>query len=435
MSQAQSSLATLLGTASASSFLTTCWPARVFHTRLDPAGWPPWLRSDLLDQPAKLDAIYRGRVDVTRGRRAQYRVEGAPVSRWVDDLGLTVRLTEMERYLPGAAEWLRGLERELGIPSGSCELNAFLNAAGAGLSAHCDPSEHLLIHVKGRKQIGLYPSPEGSYYSASHSLVYTPSPREAAQRPEGFPVWHRALPEDAQRLELLPGSVVFMPRGCYHETLGGDEGPSLSLVVRMLVPNYADLLLGYLRDYLVQDPAWRTPAMGAWSADERARESQCDRLKALLEASAPQLAQLDTQRMIARLPRGGADQPLLSTTRFVRNPSVCVDIDAHAGKVRVHAELGLGASTDAPLSAQACSLVADIAALRAPCSFAALCDRFSSWDAASLSMVVRFLVRCSVLIELPVEPYRDPPSPSSAQLSSASQRARPTPATTFEVAG
>jgi hypothetical protein len=405
MTKPDSPLGRLLGPLHTSSFLTSFWPARAFHVRVDPRGWPAWLHSELLERPANLDAVYRGRVDVTRGNRAQYRVEGAPVSRWVEDLGLTARLSDMDRYLPGAAAWLRALELELGIPAQSCELNAFLNAPGVGLSAHCDPYEHLLIHVTGTKRIGLYPSPAGSYYSASHSLVYTPTPREAAQRPEGFSDWGRDLPSDAQQIELEPGSVLFMPRGCYHETRGGDEGPSISLVVRMLIPSHADLLLEYLRDYLAQSAAWRAPAAGAWSPDEQARRAQRDALQGLLRATAPRLAELDMEHLLAharQLPPDGAVSPL---ARFVRNPSILVQTDVAQGKVCIRSELGLGPSFDAALSSSALGLLAQVACLRAPFSFGELCERFRSWDPPALSMIVRFLQHQAVLIELTVEPF------------------------------
>lgn len=399
-----SPLAALLGPEQAARFRGQHFPGRLFHHQADAACWPAWLQSEALQRTSALDPLYRGELDATRGGRATYRLAGASPSRLVDDLGLTVRLGELDQHLVGATAWLRALEQELGLPVRSCALHGFVNAPGVGLGAHCDPSEHLLIHVRGRKHIQVAPSAEGSFYGRSHSLHLAPSASDAAQREAGYAEWGAHLPPDAETIELRPGAVLFMPRGCYHETRGGDDGVSLSVVVRMHIPSYAELWVDYLRDYLGQDAAWRTPAAGAWSTDAAARAAHHDRLGTLIAAASSQLAALDRAPPFA--PRD-ANTDVTACTRFVRNPAVLLEVDSQRSVLAVREEQGHGATRENDkLGPSALELVERIGAYGVPFTLAELQRAHAGWDEEALRSIVSFLVRQQVLIAVHVERYR-----------------------------
>lgn len=396
MATMQSALDQLLTDESARAKWHACFPHRPFHIRVDPGTWPSWLQDELIQDPKRFNPLY-AQVEVTAGKRAQYRVSGAPVSRWVEDLGLTVRLEAVHHHLPGSCAWLSLLEQELGLPPGRCKLDAFLNARGMGLGAHCDPYEHLLIQVRGTKEVGLLPSPPGSYYHASHALTFAPSAREALERAEGFPSWGPDLPKEAERVVLTPGSMLFMPRGCYHETRGGADEVAITLVVQLAIPSYLDRFVDYLRDYLAQSARWREPMNGACPAKSEAT------LRDLLRDTAPQLAKLDVAGIIARRdPRSGIP-PLAPELRMVRNPSILVQALPERGALRLGEECGLGERRDYPLSAAALALVDAIACVRAPISLSELCAKLPGWDAASIETTVRFLLRHQVFVALQVE--------------------------------
>jgi hypothetical protein len=92
-----------------------------------------------------------------------------------------------------------------------------------------------------------------------------------AQYPEGLPAWTE-LPEQATEALLVPGSVLWLPRGTYHETRGEGDVASAALVVQLELPSDAEVLLSYLRRYLVQDERWRVPvAMSAASGADTIR--------------------------------------------------------------------------------------------------------------------------------------------------------------------
>jgi hypothetical protein len=320
-----------------------------------------------------------------------------------------VRLAGLEAHLPEARTWLRGLERELGLPQGSGELNAFINPPRLGLGAHCDPSEHLLIHVHGEKRIRILPAPTASFRSVSHALTFPPKSRDAGQFADGFPDWTGGLPSDAEEIVLRPGTVLFMPRGCYHETLGGEAGVSATVVVRMLTPSYADVFVSYLSDYLCQSAHWRRPATGAWSAHGDAPHVAA--LGALIREQAPQLSGLDVARMFART---DAARPPAAGDRYVRNPSISVRTEA--GAICFYEAQGQGARETFALGKESTGLVLALAGLRAPQSFAELCERFASWDHGALQTVLRFLVRKQVLVPLTVEPLTGAPRGRPAAL-------------------
>lgn len=408
-------LAALLGHDHAARFVAQHWPDRIFHAHVDPSAWPEFLRLPAWSDPHEIDAFYRGPIDVTRGAIGQYKVSGASVSGWVTDLGLAARLSELERTLPGAGPWVAALGRELGVPAGSGRLNAFVNPPGVGLGVHCDPVEHLLIHVAGEKTIRLHANPAGPHVTASHAIAFTPSSREGVQYPEGLPAWS-SLGDRGETVLLRPGSVLFMPRGTYHETLGGDAGVSASLVVQFELPNLADLTLAYLHEYLLQHPRWRRPAAGAWGDDPAVADRLRGELEALLGELAPRLSQLTVDRIFATHRRtltsnvstpGSRPSALRPDDRFVRNPSVQVALDPE-GVIRLTRNLGRGRSARLALGPRAAAVVDALAAIPRPLTFAEVVDRFEDWEPESLAEIVAFLVRRDVLVPLVPEPWNRP---------------------------
>jgi 50S ribosomal protein L16 3-hydroxylase len=109
----------------------------------------------------------------------------------------------------------------------------------------------------------------------------------------------RAMPEYATDTELLPGSVLHVPRGYWHET--SSDCDSLSLHVQISPLTRADAFLGALRNELLRDEAWREPTYD-WSLEghDAKVESEASDLCARLHAATQRLALDDL------LPRRGA---------------------------------------------------------------------------------------------------------------------------------
>jgi hypothetical protein len=398
MSNFPSLLGALLGGAG-SSFLRSFRSGSVFHVEADRSSWPAFLLGSMWSDLALADPLFAGTIDVTKGGISQYRISGVPPSRCVNDLQLAVRLPELRAKIPGADAWASELERELGLAVGSAQLHAFVNPSGVGLGAHCDPCEHLLLHVAGEKRIRLAANPGGEFITASHSLSMTPRPAEYAQYCDGLPNWS-ALPDDAREIQLRPGSVLLLPRGVFHETLGGGAGPSATVVVQLNVPSYADLLLGYLKPYLLQSPTWRRPVHAA-SAPE-AHSSVEAVLASLLDELGRKLPGLSPDRMLDT--HASTGQPVISeATRLLRNPAVAVELDAHALRITPHG--GRGTAQTFALGPDALQAVRALSQIRQPTACSDLLTQLDCWEKGSLFELLRFLLRTQVLVAVTVEEY------------------------------
>lgn len=395
-----SRLDALFGPGGGRDFLHEHWPARPAYVKGTLDRLPAWCRADVLHDLDLLDRHYNDRVDVTRGGIGQYEVWGAAPSRWATDLRLATRLRNLTGLLGGAAEWIEGLERELGVPPGSTELGAFLNPPGVGLHGHCDRTEHIVIHVQGSKRFRIRPNPGGAFVSASHALRFA-APREAVvQYPQGFPDWD-TLPDDGETRSFVlePGDVLFVPRGWYHDTKGEGDTLSLSLVAQVKCPSYLDVLLSHLRSLLAQDPRWRAPLVGDL-------ESTADRLSELWATTASRATRVDAglavcgagTRPVSRLLRAGA--------LVVRCPSVRLATQRSSdGRVEVTTtpHQGLGRPRTVVVEEDAAELIEALASDPRPRRFAELCQRHDDWDEDSLLAIVEFLTARGALLLVPVE--------------------------------
>jgi 50S ribosomal protein L16 3-hydroxylase len=88
-----------------------------------------------------------------------------------------------------------------------------------------------------------------------------------------------AMPADAITLRAKPGSVVFIPRGYWHET--DTFGASLALTFSLRPPTWRDAILTELRRQLERDAAWREYPMGSAAGPAR-RDELIARLATLL---------------------------------------------------------------------------------------------------------------------------------------------------------
>ncbi len=77
---------------------------------------------------------------------------------------------------------------------------------------------------------------------------------------------------------MTPGSVMFLPRGLWHETSSREMTISVSIAIR--TPTRLDMLLARIRSKLQLDPEWRTPIATAVDEDWLRRER--DRITPLL---------------------------------------------------------------------------------------------------------------------------------------------------------
>lgn len=252
----------------------------------DPSRLPAFLRTGPMASLEALCARYAGPVQGANGTITVGAQHPLPLTAaQVLSLGLTAYFVDVVPLLEGADRWLRDVERSLGIPTGSTRLMAFSNAPGSGLPLHHDVYDQVLIHLHGRKTIDVAPNP----WAEQPAMQFRP---EEPAVPAFGPTYAGGFPRDSQtildrgleRLELRPGSAVYLPGGCWHATAGQSE-PTLSVTVQFQVPSRVEILSHHLALWLTQSAYWRGRPYGAWGDQAEARRSELrDDLAALAQA-------------------------------------------------------------------------------------------------------------------------------------------------------
>ena len=167
----------------------------------------------------------------------------------------------------------------LGAPRQKLIASLFLSSAGAGAAAHFDKNENFTIQLTGTKEwlVGstpVVPAPPDGYV-----LGQTIPPSLEFLLP-------RQLQQPLERVQMQPGSLLYVPRGSIHTTTAGTVSWSLNLSYSPAM--WLDLLLTGLRRELLSQPRWRetvTGIGGCASAAVRANimPQLLDELRALLD--------------------------------------------------------------------------------------------------------------------------------------------------------
>ncbi|MFP3517142.1 cupin domain-containing protein [Pseudomonas sp. SIMBA_077] len=264
------------------------WPSsiQVRHGPLDRL--PAVFLQPLLQHTDLLADVYRGPLSFGRGLRSPQTFDTRASAGSLLQLGLTVFMQDVAPALSGAPQFLRDLERELGVASGCARLSAFACAGDDGVSCHYDAEEVISIQLLGRKTFHVAPMDEIPLpYGAQFGPGMVAVENLYEQARDGFPDPAQAT---FQSFDLQPGSVLFLPRGTWHRTQAQEPSLSLSIVVRP--PVLAEALLGWLQPWLLGDARWRLPLYGPVNTQQSA-------LQPLLRELATRLEQ-------------GAEQPILS---------------------------------------------------------------------------------------------------------------------------
>jgi ribosomal protein L16 Arg81 hydroxylase len=151
--------------------------------------------------------------------------------------GSTIVLAFLDNVLPPLTSLCRGLERELSFP---LQANAYLTPARAqGAKYHYDTHDVFVLQITGSKHWTVYGTPL--------QLPLNNQDFDSKIHERGAPV---------MEFELEPGDVAYVPRGVVHEARSS-ENLSLHITVGILCYRWADLLLEFVADASLKDPAFR----------------------------------------------------------------------------------------------------------------------------------------------------------------------------------
>src|SRR5688572_14514415 len=151
-------LTALLGSGTVDEFLTQYWPRRPYVAHGSPARFPQSLRSAQLASVHALSQAYKGRVAFTHGRKTDKMVPSGGVAASVlFNMGLTVIFEDIGTSVPGAIDFLRGLERELGVNESCAVMSAFASPHTDGVACHYDAQDVISVQLAGTKRFHYAP--------------------------------------------------------------------------------------------------------------------------------------------------------------------------------------------------------------------------------------------------------------------------------------
>lgn len=225
--------------------------------------------------------------------------------------GHHLAFSDAEQVFPQLKGMLERLRWDLQLPLntfGRCPVYA--SPEGAGEALHFDQNANFIIQLKGEKVWQLAPNrhltrPTDRYTTAQP----VPSAELRLYGPDALPT---TLPADAETIHMRPGSVLFLPRGYWHQTQA--VGESLSLNFTFDQPTWADVMPRDMRQSLLAHAAWRDLALGAANLDAHAARRAVAVLKALVDTLPEDLPSVDAEAAIARLTPTEASQLLVART-------------------------------------------------------------------------------------------------------------------------
>lgn len=212
--------------------------------------------------------------------------------------GATLELDCFDLHAPALRAAIEAMQVELGLPRGAfAKAIVYASTRGGGFKPHFDAYANFILHLRGEKEWSIAPNPHCvdplEHYDIDEPFM---SPGLAASWTSEVP---RAMPADAERIVLRPGTLLFLPRGTWHTTTAATQD-SLSLNITFSQPTWLDLVLGEIRSRLARLPRWRGLADGCGATDPARRQAAQRHLAGLLEHLARDLGHLDGEAVFAR---------------------------------------------------------------------------------------------------------------------------------------
>lgn len=224
----------------------------------DPAGVPAWLRQPFVAHgPVERLA---GLVDFSREElfdmprtfaKAFFNGTSVAVQPGEEEAhyqrGHTVYLHSVRS--PTIDAWMAAVSDELGLLHEATRVSAFASKKGPGLKPHYDPNDNIVCQAKGTKR-WRYSTLDAVRYATTGQTVGSPIGRVPHLESGGrIPSELR----DPVTVDMVPGSVMVMPRGIWHATETVDE-ESIHLNIQTGTVTWKDVL-----DFLLP----RSPALHA----------------------------------------------------------------------------------------------------------------------------------------------------------------------------
>ncbi len=266
----QGGLARVLGLDDAANFIENYWPTQLFVRHADPGRLGELAGLTLRALRTTPCSYTKAFVRDLAGRSHGFK----PASRDIPRLyraGYTLYFHDMRTSLVRA--WCHSIGDELGLVPGLTRISAFASLTGYGIPTHYDRNDNFVLQLRGTKRWRLAVNRHVENPTAVYVVGQSKRAIHDIEAPRGLP---DAMPADHVTVELSPGSVMFVPRGTWHDCETTTE-ESLHVNIQSGVATWKDLARYAVRRHLVfADPELRSgvqrPFMGGkLHADIRAQ--------------------------------------------------------------------------------------------------------------------------------------------------------------------
>ena len=192
--------------------------------------------------------------------------------------GRGLLFNDANKFSSTLQNWLDELRLDLGLSSMTYGRNLiYATKKGQGTDTHFDQNINFVLQIQGTKKWWIAPNESVQNPMARHTLGLHLDPELESYSTQPMP---EKMPENTTEFTLNPGSMLFVPRGCWHSTKA--ETDALALNFTFSSPTWIDILSTALRARLSQSPEWREAA-DFISNPERSHEA-AEKFNALLEA-------------------------------------------------------------------------------------------------------------------------------------------------------
>lgn len=181
------------------------------------------------------------------------------IARRLYDAGTTLYLLEVD----GLGAIAEAVAADLRVPPTRITPGVFCNQPGAYTPVHFDPVDTITVQLTGSKRWWIAPNPTAPQPTVAYAV------KDRTVDPELWQYAHDPMPvgrlPGAEEYLLTPGSMLYIPRGWWHETSSDEE--SVSLHVHHVHLPWVDAVLETLRGTLVRQERWRAGAHTLWDSD------------------------------------------------------------------------------------------------------------------------------------------------------------------------
>jgi 50S ribosomal protein L16 3-hydroxylase len=172
------------------------------------------------------------------------------------DQGMGLLFNDAQVLSPILMNWINGVREELGLSAMTYGRNLiYATPDGKGTAPHFDQNINFVLQIKGIKKWTVASNHHLINPMTRHTMGQPVDPEMMSYLENPMPL---TMPADAKEYILRPGSLLFVPRGCWHSTEA--EGDALALNFTFTAPTWIDLLSAALRSRLLQSPEWRETA-------------------------------------------------------------------------------------------------------------------------------------------------------------------------------